>query len=276
MRDLVKREKFEQFNLDLWTFAAAGALIALGLASAERVIECNMRGAIVNGATGALAGLVGGILAGYIAAPIHNAILGDADELFSIPRKMLVDAIVFGMLGAFIGLAPGIVMRSGRRIAIGIVGGLAGGLIGGALVTPISSSLGIENVSQARGLALLCVGALTGLSWGLLESTAKSGWLHVKEGLIAGKQFILYRDPTFVGSAPMSHVYLFRDPVVGRRHAAIHRTPTGFEIENLPMGGPTLVNDQPVTRSRLSSGDRIRIGKTVLIFEKKAEKKKRG
>lgn len=275
MRDLVRREKFEQFNLDLWTFAIAGALIALGLASAERVMERNARGAAINGAIGALAGLIGGLLAGYIALPIHNAILGEADELFSIPRKMLVDASVFGLLGAFIGLAPGVVMRSGRRIAIGVAGGLVGGLVGGALVTPISSSLGLEHAAQARGLALLGVGALTGLAWGLLESTTKSGWLHVKEGLIAGKQFILYRDPTFIGSAPMSHVYLFRDPVVGRRHAAIHRTPIGFEVENLPMGGPTLVNDRPVTRSRLASGDQIRIGKTVLIFERKAELRKR-
>ena len=34
----------------------------------------------------------------------------------------------------------------------------------------------------------------------------------MKEGLIAGKQFVLYRDPTYIGSAPNCHVYLFKDP----------------------------------------------------------------
>ena len=109
---------------------------------------------------------------------------------------------------------------------------------------------------------------------GLIENAAKNGWVKVTAGLIAGKQFILYRNPTFIGSGPECPIYLFRDPKVGKRHAAIHVVPGGFELENLPLGDVTLVNDKPITRSKLKGGDVIAVGGTTFEFhEKKREKK---
>ncbi|HMO25262.1 MAG TPA: FHA domain-containing protein, partial [Tepidisphaeraceae bacterium] len=117
----------------------------------------------------------------------------------------------------------------------------------------------------------MLIGLLAGLSAAIVENAAKQGWFKVSEGLIAGKQFILYRNPTFIGSAPLSHIYLFRDPQVGRRHAAVHVIPGGYEIENLPLRGATMINGKPVTRQRPRPGDRVQVGRTVFtFFEKQA------
>ena len=88
-------------------------------------------------------------------------------------------------------------------------------------------------------------------------------------GPIAGKQFILYRNPTFIGSGPDCQIYLFKDDKVGRRHAAIHLVPGGFELEDLPLGAPTVINGKPTKRARLRHGDRISIGATTFLFQEK-------
>ncbi len=87
--------------------------------------------------------------------------------------------------------------------------------------------------------------------------------------MIAGKQFVLYRNPTYIGSAPNCHVYLFRDPAVGRRHAAIHVVPGGFDLEDLPLGDTTKLNGKPIKRARLQNNDVIEIGSTALTFNER-------
>src|SRR5690606_20882414 len=153
-----------------------------------------------------------------------------------------------------------LVMRNGKRLAIGLVGGAIGGMIGGLLFDPIASWSGQMHVSRLVGLC--AIGAVSGLATGWLENAAKTGWLLVTQGLIAGKQFVLYRNPTYIGSALSCSIYLFRDAAVGPRHAAIHIVPGGFELEDLPLGTTTLVNGRPVGRMRLRNGDQIRIGST--------------
>jgi predicted component of type VI protein secretion system len=106
----------------------------------------------------------------------------------------------------------------------------------------------------------------------LIENAAKGGWLKVTAGLITGKQFILYRNPTFIGSGPECPIYLFRDPKVGKRHAAVHIVLGGFEIENLPLGADTLINGKSVKRARLRAGDVIQVGATKFLFQEKMAK----
>jgi pSer/pThr/pTyr-binding forkhead associated (FHA) protein len=78
-----------------------------------------------------------------------------------------------------------------------------------------------------------------------------------------------------VGSAPDCQIYLFRDPKVGRRHAAIHIVPGGFELENLPLGAITLVNGKEIERVRLHNNDRIQIGATAFSFQEKEREGKK-
>jgi hypothetical protein len=186
---------------------------------------------------------------------LYNALLS-YEEVFA-------HCVSWGVLGLFLTIGPGLVMRNAKKLIIGLFGGLVGGLAGGALF-----DLG-SNVHLSRLIALLAIGVLAGACTGLIENAAKSGWLKVTAGLIAGKQFILYRNPTFIGSAPECQIYLFRDARVGRRHAAVHIVPGGFELENLPLGASTLVNGKDIQRIRLHNGDKIQVGATCFSFQEK-------
>jgi hypothetical protein len=225
--------------------SAAGLAIALCLAAAEPIVERNWPRAILNGSVGALIGVAGGALVG----PIDRA-------------------VGWGIIGLFVGVAPGLMMLNPRRIAIGAAGGAIGGAVGGLLMGPVEAWT--HSAHLARLTAVLALGLIAGLGSGLIEKAARQGWLKVTAGLIAGKQFVLYRNPTYIGNSLQCHIYLFKDPQVGRRHAAIHIVPGGFEIEDLPLGAPTYVDGRPVTRARLHNGDQIRIGSTMLLFQEKS------
>ncbi len=56
------------------------------------------------------------------------------------------------------------------------------------------------------------------------------------------------------------------DSKASRRHAKIHVESGVVEIEDLASSNGTLLNDKPVTRRVLRDGDRVQIGKTVIVF----------
>jgi hypothetical protein len=90
-----------------------------------------------------------------------------------------------------------------------LIGGLIGGLVGGALYEPMKH-IGSEHLS--RLIAIIAIGFIAGIASGIIENVVKTGWVKVIAGMIAGKQFVLYRNPTYIGSSPQSHIYLFKDP----------------------------------------------------------------
>ncbi len=262
-----------RFLADVLTFGLSGMLIAACLSIAEPVLAGNRTGALVNGLVGATAGLGGGVVVSLFVQKLYaalsaGAVAGDAVD----PRRVLAHAVSWGVLGLFVTIGPGLVLRNGKKLVIGLLGGLVGGLVGGAAFDPIYAA---TNADVSRLVALVLIGLVAGCFTGLIEHAARTGWLKVTAGLIAGKQFILYRNPTFIGSGPECPIYLFRDPAVGRRHAAIHAVPGGFEVENLPLGGDTLVNGRTVHgRTRLRSGDEMQVGGTRFRFQEKTKETK--
>ena len=146
--------------------------------------------------------------------------------------------------------------------------------MGGFLFDPIGIVLGqVGEGLLSRLIGLVILGAAVGAMIGLVEELLKDAWLRVEQGFLAGKQFVIYKTPTIIGSSPKCQIYLFKDVAVEPRHAAIHIVGNYYEIEDLQSPQGTFVNHQPVTRRRLQSGDRIRIGKTVFHY---SEKKKGG
>ena len=261
------REDRKRMITDIVLFAIAGACIAAALSGAEPLVSGNRNMAIVNAIVGATLGAAGGVAAGFLAELIRGGLIGGEAILPSDRLYVLVQVLIWATLGLFLAAAPGLVMRSPRRLLIGVVGGLLGGIVGGFFYGPIFEASESELVS--RLVALLAIGATAGLATALVEDVVKDGWLKVLAGPIAGKQFVLYRDPTYIGSAPNSHIYLFNDAAVGRRHAAIHRAPNGYEIEDLPLGSATKVNGRVVDRARLFRGDEIEVGTTKFSFGEK-------
>jgi hypothetical protein len=247
-------------------FGVAGLMLAMCLAAAEPLVSRNFPAAITNGAIGAVAGLLGGIVVAMFVDPLYQ-MLGGSDGALTTTHQIAARAITWGVLGLSLSLAPAATMRSWKKLGIGALGGLLGGIVGGMAFDPIVLWTGDPELGRLVGL--LAIGLVAGAGAGLIENAAKTGWVRVVAGLIAGKQFILYRNPTYIGSSPDNQIYLFKDQQVGRRHAAIHVDGNLFEIENLPLGGPTRVNGRPVARARLRHGDQVQIGATTFLFQEK-------
>lgn len=266
---------WNKFIANVLFYAVAGMLIATALSIAEPIVDRNTRASVINGSFGAMFGLAGGVIVSLFVDRFSAWVVASLDTT-SMDPKALANIVTWGVLGLFLAIGPGIVLRSPRKIIIGALGGLLGGIIGGALFEPVAVYAGNNegpNESMGRLVAIATIGLVAGLATGLIENAAKNGWLKVTKGLIAGKQFVIYRNPTYIGSSLQCNIYLFRDPSVGPRHAAVHIIKGGFELENLPLGTPTLVNGRPIDRVRLKTGDEIEIGATLLVFHEKSAKK---
>lgn len=242
-----------------------GLVLALALSIADPIVTRNWRSTAINSCVGIFLGLMGGVIVGLFADHLYRALGAGSD---SMGKQMFARSVAWGVVGLFLAIAPGVVMKSWKRLVIGIAGGLMGGLLGGLLFDPIATTT--ESGVISRLVGLVAIGVLAAVGTGIIEKAAKTGWLRVVAGLIAGKQFILYRNPTTIGSSPQCEIYLFKDVQVAPRHAAIHAVSGGYEIEGAAPG--TFVNGQAVSRRRLRTGDRIQIGSTVFEFQEKEKK----
>ena len=264
--ELLANDRAARFVINVISYGLAGIMIAMCLAIAEPITQHKRRAVAMSALAGSAAGLVGGVAAALLTrriAPLAGSFTaGQAGWV----QDLVTPCAAWGMLGLFLGLGSGLVPFNPRRIGVGIAGGLVGGLIGGAVFHPLETVLG---AGCARLAALVAIGGVAGWATGLLENVVKSGWLKVTSGIIAGKQFILYRNPTYIGSSPDCQIYLFKDPQVGRRHCAIHLLRGRIEIEDLPLGAPTMINGRAVSRAALQSGDTIQIGATSFQFQQK-------
>jgi hypothetical protein len=253
------------FIAKVLAYGLIGMIIALCLAAAEPIIDHNVHGALVNGAVGAMLGLFGGIIVSLFVDRLHAALGGSETGGLTTGQQFIANAVKFGVIGAFLLIAPGVLMRNLKKLGVGLAGGFVGGVVGGVLAAPVA------NPSISRAIATISIGLIAGMATGLIENAAKTGWVKVIQGFIAGKQFILYRATTYIGSSPDCHIYLFKDPAIGRRHAAVHIVPGGFDLEDLPLGTPTFVNGKPISRVRLRSGDQIQVGGTAFTFQEKVK-----
>lgn len=251
----------------LW-FILLSMCVSIGLAIAEPIVSKNMRSAFLNGALGAVLGCLGGFLVSLFVNDIYRS-LGGAQETSGFLQQMFARGIGWSLLGLFVAMAPGILMRSWKKLVLGLIGGAIGGLLGGLLFDLLCRWPG--SVVLARCVNIVGLGLGAALATTFLENLAKQGWLRVATGVITGKQFILYRNPTVIGSSPKCEIYLFKDPTVAAKHAAINGVGGKFIVTAL--GGATvLVNGTPAHQQTLKSGDTIKVGSTLFFFEARVNK----
>ena len=245
---------------------AGGMVIAVFLCIADSVVSKNLRQAVINGSVGLCLGMLGGLVVGLFINKLYQAMGGGSAES-GVAVQVAARAIGWAILGLFLAVAPGIVMKSPKKLFIGLAGGFLGGLIGGVLFDVVVWTIGVDWLSRLAGL--VAIGAIAGLGTGLIENAAKTGWMRVVSGLIAGKQFILYKNPTIIGSSPQCEIYLFKDTQVAPQHAAIRKIPQGYELQDLKSHGGTFVNGAPINRVRLKNNDEIQIAGTTFLFQEK-------
>lgn len=263
-------------------FALMAALIGLFVGAADGLVCRVWTRAALSGLVGLGVGFLGGFILSIIANLVYQPLneiaqshTGAAAAGFSplgFGLQMAGRAIAWGLAGVAMGLGQGIALRSGRMVVFGLVGGVVGGVLGGLLFDPIDLILlGTDKPSAhvSRLVGFLVIGASVGGMIGLVELLARDAWLRMEQGPLAGKEFLVFKDVMKVGSSPRSDIYLFNDPRVEGHHATLRAVGEDVEVESANPQRQVLVNDRPVKRSRLRHGDRITLGRTVFIYQKR-------
>lgn len=268
---------------------SVGGLTGLMIGSVEGILARNFRRAVKAGIVGLAVGFGGGLLslivAGIVAQiiiPLGVAIIGreaaidPAHHFSGFMLIVIVRSLIWTVVCMTVGLGPGIGLKSKQLTLNGFLGGMIGGAIGGLLFDPVNyvvSGGTLESgVAVSRALGFAVVGVTTGFMIGLVEMLTKDAWLLMTEGHLKGKQFIVYKNPTVIGSSPKCEVYLFKDPSIEPMHAAIHTIRDGYEIEDMNSSSGTLINGRKIRRQRLISGDTIQIGETKFVYSEKEKK----
>jgi signal transduction histidine kinase/pSer/pThr/pTyr-binding forkhead associated (FHA) protein len=89
--------------------------------------------------------------------------------------------------------------------------------------------------------------------------------LFVIQGRDQGRRFDLGGEATTIGRDAANTIQL-HDSEVSRRHAEIRCGAGQFLLADLNSSNGTFVNDEPVQNRPLASGDRLLIGRTLMIF----------
>jgi hypothetical protein len=265
----------------LLLFPTVAAGVGLFLGAAEGLMCRNLGRAAFSALVGTVVGFFGGglllIPAGivFVLAVQFAVELGGENGPEGLPSGvgllvfMMGRATAWAITAIAAGIGQGTALWQGKVVLNGVLGAALGGLLGGLLFDPLYLLLpavdGEAALSRCVGLTL--IGLMVGLFVGLIEGWTKNAWLLMKHGPLAGKQFILHRDSTVLGSSPRCEIYLFKDPAIEPRHAIIHNRGGRFEIEDCDTPDGTFVNDRQVAgRAWLQSGDTIGLGDTVLEF----------
>lgn len=247
------------------------AFMCVGFGVAESVVERSPRKALFRGLASLALGAVGGFIFDLIANIFFTIALGILFELgvqtYKNPAFWVARGLAWMVFGVAGGIIYGAVDKSGKKIRYGILGGVMGAGLGGMIFDPISMATKVGAPSRGIGFALF--GLATGVAMGIVESALKDRWLYVAGGPLAGKQFILYKPVTVVGSTQQSDIYLFKDATIQPQHASIElRGAQTF----LHAQGPVYVSGQPARNRALQNGDLIQIGRYAFHFRERQRK----
>jgi hypothetical protein len=192
---------------------------------------------------------------------------GAGAQSFRNPAFWVARGVAWMVFGAAGGVVYGIVGQSSKKTLYGALGGIIGAGIGGMIFDPIAMISKGGATSRAVGFALL--GVATGVAIGLVESALKDRWLYVTAGPLAGKQFILYKARTLIGSDQKCDIYLFKDPNVLGEHAVVEIAGTRVQLRAL---GPAYVSGQPARLQVLQSGNSVQIGRYSFRYSERQRK----
>jgi hypothetical protein len=242
--------------------------MCIGFGLAESLVERSIQKALLRGVLALPLGIVLGFLFDFVANIIYSIGLNICAEMGvqtnRNPAVWITRGIAWAVFGAAAGTVYGIVGQSWKKAKYGIIGGLIGAGIGGMIFDPIAMATKVGSVSRAVGFAL--VGIATGVAMGLVESALKDRWLYVTAGPLAGKQFILYKAQTSIGSQQQSDIYLFKDPNILAQHALVGISGSRVMLKAM---GPTFIGGSPVQTRLLQDGDLLQIGRYAFRYKER-------
>lgn len=207
---------------NVWLMPMVVSVMCVGLAIAESLIERSRQKALRRAALALALGTVFGFFSDRAGDLIYSFCLrlcGEAAVSAVSPSVWFSRGAAWTVTGIAGGIVYGIIGQSAKKTAYGVLGGALGAALGGVIFDPISFVTHGGAPSRAIGFGLL--GLSTGAAIGLVESALKTRWLYVTAGPLSGKQFILYKTETTIGSNQGCDIYLFKDPEIERDHALL-------------------------------------------------------
>jgi hypothetical protein len=172
------------------------------------------------------------------------------------------------MVGISAGITVGVASRSLKRTGLCAGGGAVGGFLGGFIFDFMPQ--GLDWGAQLLGITI--TGMFVGLSMALLEQAARTQWIEIIAGGMAGKQFILYKTDIQIGSSTQADITLIKDPAISPVHARIFAQGGRSYLESLDSSRPCSINGRVEMRMPLEDSMDITIGATVIRFREKAGK----
>jgi serine/threonine protein kinase len=250
--------------------ALAGGILTAGLAAIPRATMGAVRSA---GSSGLVGGLLGAVLS-LVALGAFEAVAYTAIPTQGQATAPLIAA--WTLCAMSIGVAAGVVRRSGRAVVSGLLGGIVGGFLGGLVHWASgpefyeidgSGYLYFDPLDPATQLAVFLACASIGVAIGLVDRVRRTSWLTVIEGRLRGREVILDRREATIGSAGSATLRLGGDAGVRPVHAVLSRDQGGYSLR---CHGPVEINGRaspPSRRINLASGDVLQVGGSFIRFE---------
>ncbi len=243
-----------------WLLPLVTSLMLVGFAVSESIVERSAKKAVTRLAMVIPLGVVFGFIFNGVADMVYGILLRSlfafGIRTYRNPAWWIARAIAWASFGVAAGLTYGIVGKSSKKAKFGVMGGALGAFIGGLAFDPIA--LAFDRAAQSRVFGLGVLGLAAGAAMGFVESALKDRWLYVSAGPLAGKQFILYKPVTVIGSDQSADIYLFKDSSIAPHHAVIEVRGTQ---PTLRAQAPVFVSGVPTQSRVLLSGDIVQIGR---------------
>jgi hypothetical protein len=184
---------------------------------------------------------------------------------------MCTRGLAWAVVSLSAGLGLGLALKSKKLLINGLAGGLIGGMLGGLLFDPVHRFILDYGPTAwlSRGIGISAIGLLVGFFIGLFENISKDAWFLMLRGPLSGKQFVIFKSPLVIGSAPKSDIYLFKDPAIEPRHATVTKSGAKYILQDAGTPEGTFVNGQKIDRYILQPDDVVSIGETVLKYHEK-------
>lgn len=227
------------------------------------------------------AALVLGLALGFLTNTLYSAgverIFDDlldsgltfADEAFFeefAARNQLNRGLAWMFIGLAAGLTVSIATLEWKRLPITGAGGLIGGFLGGYLFDILPS----EDAAQIVGL--LITGVALGGAISLTEQAAKTSWIEITHGGMAGKQFILYKNSISLGSAPSADITLIKDASMPAIAATLEKQAGITTLSALDPASPVFVDGVETVKAQIRDGATVSIGKTGIRYRERGQK----
>lgn len=250
------------------------ALLAASLSAWRAATQSAWREAASRGVLGLSVGAVAGLLS---VAGADGAWVALADRPGPAPIGALV--VVWAIVAVGVGVASGILQRSTRAVVAGVVGGALGGALGGLVHGAVGARavqtgswravLIVDGLHPGTLVAVCVASMLIGASIGLAEQVLKARWLTVIEGPLRGRELLVTRPETIIGSASTCGLVLSGDEAVHPSHAVVEMS--AGEVVLRPVGTVRLngLLRDPGNSEKLANGDVIQVGGSFIRFRER-------